>query len=774
MTTILIKKKDTAGAPVAGDLTNSAGGTEIAVNTATKRIYTKDAGGNVVELGTNASASTIDQLTVTTSATLSYGTANQVQFLNGSKVLTGSANLTWDGTTLGVVGRLFNGSASTFGASTWGMSLGNGGASANYFKASTTYWQNDSGTQIMQLGGGALTLSSNLTFNADNTYDIGASGATRPRNLYLAGNAVIAGSTTLSGGTANGVMYLNGSKAVTTGSVLSFDGAQLSVNGITVGRGAGAVSSNIALGEAPLYNNVSGSATIAIGQYALFSQTTGTQNIGIGQQAANGITTGNYNLAVGFQALYANGGSASASNNTAIGYGAQYANLSGTHNVSVGQSALGALTSGTYNVALGNAALGSTTTASNNIAVGYQAGYTNQTGARSVYIGHTAGYLTTGDENTALGQRAGYNQTGNNNIAIGYEAGYKSGGAAKTGWNNILLGGTISGVQNGPGYDLTTGAANMFLGHGSGQAVTTGNANLFIGYRSGDVMTTGGNNVILGRYSGNQGGLDIRTSSNFVVFSDGDGNPRGYFNDSGSFIVGTYATGGTSGLGGLITPTGTIGLRGNLTSFNELVSIDNIGGAAYQVDFRQSNTEVGSITVTASTGTEYRTVTYGGSGAYLQKSGVTFPATQQASSDANTLDDYEEGTWTPALVADTGPSSITYYDRGGSYTKIGNVVYINVFIAVGTTFSGASGNLYITGLPFTSGGGSVNAPAMTGWSSNLGYGAGYTLTPLIIYANTRIWMTRSISGSGYSFAPASGIVTGSPGTELRFSGFYFV
>ncbi len=52
MTTILIKKKDTAGAPGPGDLTNAAGGAEIAVNTATKRIYTKDSGGTVVELGT--------------------------------------------------------------------------------------------------------------------------------------------------------------------------------------------------------------------------------------------------------------------------------------------------------------------------------------------------------------------------------------------------------------------------------------------------------------------------------------------------------------------------------------------------------------------------------------------------------------------------------------------------------------------------------------------------------------------------------------------------
>jgi len=100
MTTILTKKKDTAGAPAPGDLTNAAGGAELAVNTATKRLYSKDSGGTVIEIGTNASSSTIDALTVTTSATLSYGTANQIQFLNASKILTGAAGLTWDGTSL--------------------------------------------------------------------------------------------------------------------------------------------------------------------------------------------------------------------------------------------------------------------------------------------------------------------------------------------------------------------------------------------------------------------------------------------------------------------------------------------------------------------------------------------------------------------------------------------------------------------------------------------------------------------------------------------------
>jgi len=118
MTTILIKKKDTAGAPTAGDLTNAAGGTEIAVNTATKRIYTKDSGGNVVELGTNAASSTIDQLTVVTSTTLSYGTANQVQYLNASKLLVGSANMTFNGTTLALAGLSNSGTTTLTGTAT--------------------------------------------------------------------------------------------------------------------------------------------------------------------------------------------------------------------------------------------------------------------------------------------------------------------------------------------------------------------------------------------------------------------------------------------------------------------------------------------------------------------------------------------------------------------------------------------------------------------------------------------------------------------------------
>jgi hypothetical protein len=82
--------------------------------------------------------------------------------------------------------------------------------------------------------------------------------------------------------------------------------------------------------------------------------------------------------------------------------------------------------------------------------------------------------------------------------------------------------------------------------------------------------------------------------------------------------------------------------------------------------------------------------------------GITFPATQSASSDANTLDDYEEGTFTPVVTAssDAGAGG-TYTLQLGYYTKIGNCV--SYIIDVSWTAHTGTGNFdLLTGLPFTS------------------------------------------------------------------------
>ena len=78
--------------------------------------------------------------------------------------------------------------------------------------------------------------------------------------------------------------------------------------------------------------------------------------------------------------------------------------------------------------------------------------------------------------------------------------------------------------------------------------------------------------------------------------------------------------------------------------------------------------------------------------------GITFPASQSASPNANCLDDYEEGTWTPTINMASGTS--TGSSGNGTYIKIGRQVTVTVGLAVGTISAGGEINT-IGGLPFT-------------------------------------------------------------------------
>jgi hypothetical protein len=81
---------------------------------------------------------------------------------------------------------------------------------------------------------------------------------------------------------------------------------------------------------------------------------------------------------------------------------------------------------------------------------------------------------------------------------------------------------------------------------------------------------------------------------------------------------------------------------------------------------------------------------------------IQFPATQNASANANTLDDYQEGTWTPVLRFGGLSVGITYTTQTGSYTKIGNRVYFDMFIVLSSKGSSV-GAADIAGLPETVG-----------------------------------------------------------------------
>ena len=203
---------------------------------------------------------------------------------------------------------------------------------------------------------------------------------------------------------------------------------------------------------------------------------------------------------------------------------------SGAGQVVLGDSAMVSNTSGTNNTAIGSSALNANTTAYNNVAVGFQSMYLNTTGTQNTATGfrslrsNTTGSLnaafgqnalygnTTGANNTALGEEAlQANTTASNNTAVGYQAGYSN----TTGLSNAFFG-------TSAGYTNATGVAQTFLGKDAGK-VSTSNSNTFVGCSAGAAVTTGASNTIIGRYDG-QTGLDIRTASNNVVLSDGDGN----------------------------------------------------------------------------------------------------------------------------------------------------------------------------------------------------------------------------------------------------------
>ena len=72
-----------------------------------------------------------------------------------------------------------------------------------------------------------------------------------------------------------------------------------------------------------------------------------------------------------------------------------------------------------------------------------------------------------------------------------------------------------------------------------------------------------------------------------------------------------------------------------------------------------------------------------------------------SNTDSNTLDDYEEGTFTPAITGDATIGTISYDHRYGYYTKIGNKVTFEIYLAYGSSNSQAA-QIFISGLPFTS------------------------------------------------------------------------
>ena len=359
----------------------------------------------------------------------------------------------------------------------------------------------------------------------------------------ITGTGAIAAATV----TLSSTLSVTGVSTLTGGAV---------IQGLTVGRGAGAVSTNTAVGVTALAANTSGANNIAVGVVALQANTTGSQNIAMGRYALVTNTTGNFNVGIGHAALSVN---STASNNTAVGSYALEANTTADENVAIGALAMTSTTTGNAQVAVGkgalqnnttgaeNTAVGRTalqatngsynsgfgrgalqanstgssntasgafalfsnTTASGSTAIGHLAGYTNATGTKLTVMGYAAGYYNTANNLTAVGYLAAYNNSsGGQNTAIGSEALYNN----TTGGNNVALG-TGALTTNTTGSDntalgkdalvlSTTASNNTAVGFQTLYSSTTATNNTAVGHQAGFSLTTGGQNTFIGEEAG--------------------------------------------------------------------------------------------------------------------------------------------------------------------------------------------------------------------------------------------------------------------------------
>jgi hypothetical protein len=431
---------------------------------------------------------------------------------------------------------------------------------------------------------------------------------------------------------SNTQVIYNNSGALGASANMTFNGTSLtlandaSIHGLTVGQGAGSVSTNT-----------------AVGNTALASITTGATNVGVGYYALNANSTGSNNVAVGRNALQ---------------------NTNADSNVGIGDLALVTNSSGTYNVAIGRQALYSNTTASNNTAVGYQAGYSNTTGYSNAYFGYQTGYSGT------------------------------------TAYGNSAFGCGIPSVNGSPLQAVTTGYYNCAFGEGSLTSLTTGYQNSAYGPNSGAAITSGSQNSILGGYNGNQGGLDIRTASNYIVLSDGAGNPRQIIDNNGNVGIGTTSPSAKLTVNGDALIHGlTVGLGAGAGALNTVVGVgalatNSSGSAATAIGYNalassnaNYNTAVGRLALTATT------------------AGVANTSVGSDSASANTTGSYNVSVGMQSLTSNTTASYNTavgyqagYNSTGGSSTFVGYSAGSGVTTGTQNNFFGtASGYLVTSG-----------------------------------------------------------------------------
>jgi len=176
----------------------------------------------------------------------------------------------------------------------------------------------------------------------------------------------------------------------------------------------------------------------------------------------------------------------------------------------------------------------------------------------------------------------------------------------------------------------------------------------------------------------------------------------------------------------------------NIQQYNGQVTIATAGAGSAEGDvtFINKLTVANAGDVTIGTGD----LIFGTAG-----KGIVLGAT--SNTDANTLEDYEEGTFTPGIQLGGGVTGITYGGQDGIYTKVGREVTCHMIVAC-TSKGSDTGNLQITGFPFT-----VNnwtaTTSLDGGSGTFGYSNSTRHLTAVMAGGTTVAWVYDAPNSGY-------------------------
>jgi hypothetical protein len=157
--------------------------------------------------------------------------------------------------------------------------------------------------------------------------------------------------------------------------------------------------------------------------------------------------------------------------------------------------------------------------------------------------------------------------------------------------------------------------------------------------------------------------------------------------------------------------------------------------------------------------------------------GIDFSATTEGSGTMTSelFSDYEEGTWTPGLSSAGGAfTSLTFSTSSGKYTKIGRTVYVSgsFFTSGAITVGSASGQVYVTGLPFTVGEAGIGNVWFNPDSGN--YNQPTALATGCVANSTRLQLFKNGTVNNPAFVVTELYTGGGPGNNYFFEATYQV